>query len=406
MTLRLLDLTRLMSRLGQGQPTGIDRVEAAYLAHLLALPAPCFGLVRSTLGYLLLNRDGMARFQDLLATQALPPADWLSRLVQRNPTRARAETALRQLAIARVPRLRLRSLLRAHLRQPFSYLNTGHANLTAASLRGIKRVGGTVVVLIHDTIPLDHPEFTRAPIIPVFNTKIAATAAHADLVIHTAQVTRAQTETHFARYGRVPPGIVAPLGITPRASVPPARRAPPYFVTLGTIEPRKNHGFLLDLWAELHRRLPAADIPHLLILGCRGWADPALFARLDSLTPHGQTVFEYADLPDDQVTALMAGSCGLLFPSHVEGYGLPPLEAASLGIAVIVPPLPIYRETLGNYPVYASLTDRCSWLETIIRLKAGAKQHEQADLGQGGAVRHAVKIPHWQDHFKLLLSIA
>ena len=95
---RLLDLTRLLSRLGKGQPTGIDRVEAAYLAQFLALPDPAFGLIRSKLGYLLLDRSGMAGFQALLAPgSALPRADLMSRLTRRNdPVLAQAETELAQ----------------------------------------------------------------------------------------------------------------------------------------------------------------------------------------------------------------------------------------------------------------------------------------------------------------------
>ena len=47
----------------------------------------------------------------------------------------------------------------------------------------------------------------------------------------------------------------------------------PRFVTIGTIEPRKNHALLLDVWEDL----PESDRPHLHIVGARGWADPSLF---------------------------------------------------------------------------------------------------------------------------------
>ncbi|MDZ7905899.1 MAG: hypothetical protein U5N55_09125 [Cypionkella sp.] len=54
----LLDVTRLTSRLGRGAFTGIDRVEAAYLAQFLAQDAPLFGLLRTNFGFLLLGRAG------------------------------------------------------------------------------------------------------------------------------------------------------------------------------------------------------------------------------------------------------------------------------------------------------------------------------------------------------------
>ena len=403
---RLLDLTRLLSRLGKGQPTGVDRVEAAYLSHLLTLPSPVFALIRSKLGYLLLDQGGMVVFQKLIAGQLpLPHADFLSRVTRRNdPMLARAETALRRVAIARGTRLR--AMVQSHLPHGFSYLNTGHANLGSANLTAIKAAGGKIVVLIHDTIPLDYPEFTRRETIARFDKKLATTASHADLVIHSASTTRAQTETHFQRHGRVPAGVVAPLGINRLHPGNISPREKSYFVALGTIEPRKNHALLLDLWQNLHDTLPEDEIPHLLILGRRGWASAQLLHRLDTLPFRNRTVFELPNLPDDQVAGLMAHSCALLFPSFVEGYGLPPLEAASLGVTVVVPPLPVYKETLGDYPVYAAVEDSYSWLETVIRLKDEAKVQDQARQGQNDGEKPVVKIPQWQEHFNTVLSIA
>jgi glycosyltransferase involved in cell wall biosynthesis len=383
--------------MGKGQPTGVDRVEAAYLAQILAMETPAFGLIRTRLGHLLLNRGGLMRFAALLASPLpLARADLLSRITRRHdPLLARAETAARAIATARGRRLL--PLLRAHLPAGFSYLNTGHANLSATSFLAIKTAGGRSAVLIHDTIPLDHPEYTRKGTIPGFARKIAAVAAHADLVIHSANATRTQTEAHFARHGRIPPGITATLGLTALHPATHSPRAHPYFVTIGTIEPRKNHGFLLDLWEKLHEILPATEVPHLLILGRRGWADSALLARLDRHPQRGKTIFELPNLPDEQLATHLAHARALLFPSQTEGFGLPPLEAASLGVAVILPPLPIYRETMGNYPVYASLDDSYSWLETIIRLKDGADRQKKA--GQ------TVQIAQWSDHFNTVLSI-
>ena len=405
---RLLDLTRLVSRLGKGQPTGIDRVEAAYLRQCLSLTDPVFGLIRSKLGFLLLDRTGMRAFQDLIAQNLpLPRADLLSRVTRRNDQQlGRAETAARGLSVARCRPSGLPDMLRIYMPDGFAYLNTGHANLTSTSLRAIKTAGAaSLAVFIHDTIPLDHPAFTRPDTIARFDKKLSAVSACADLVIHSAQATRSQTEQHLGRHGRIPPGITAPIGISalhPNANPP---REHPYFVALGTIEPRKNHAFLLNIWEALHRDLPADEVPHLLILGRRGWLNEPVFKRLDNSSYRNKTIFEWPGLPDDQVANLLLHARALLFPSFAEGYGLPPLEAASLGVAVIVPPLPVYRETLGNYPVYASLDDSYSWLETIIRLKDGTIAKKQVGLGQGETVNQAVAGPLWKDHFNTVLNL-
>jgi hypothetical protein len=67
---RLLDLTRLVSRLGRGPMTGIDRVECAYLTHLASRETPLFGLVRSGAGWLLLDQPGCARFAQIATAVA------------------------------------------------------------------------------------------------------------------------------------------------------------------------------------------------------------------------------------------------------------------------------------------------------------------------------------------------
>ncbi|MDZ4135060.1 MAG: glycosyltransferase family 1 protein, partial [Paracoccaceae bacterium] len=248
---RLLDLTRLVSRLGRGPLTGVDRVEYAYLRHLLAEATPLFGLARTALGFVLLDRAGAGAIAARANGDPLGRPDLLSRLTHRhNPARARAESDLRRFALARTHRLGLGQMLRRHLPAGTTYLNTGHANLSPRVMRAAHAAGGRIAVLVHDTIPLDHPEFTRPGIPAVFARKLACIAAHADLVIHSATATRALTETHFARLGRTPPGVTAPLGLDLRQPETPPARAP-YFVTIGTIEPRKNQALLLNVWQRL-----------------------------------------------------------------------------------------------------------------------------------------------------------
>ena len=388
----LLDLTRLVSRLGRGPMTGIDRVEAQWLNHLATEEEPAFALIRSAAGFLLLNRQGMARLLD----SPLPArGDLLSRLGhRRDPLRARAETLARRLSVARCLPGGLTRMLRRYLPQGGLYLNVGHANLTDSSLAAIRAAGLRIAVLIHDTIPLDHPHLARADTVAPFRRKLAAVSAHADRVIHLTADTRARTEAQLALLGRVPPGVVAPNGVTvaaPAALPPGLNPVAPWFVALGTIEPRKNIGLLLDAWDRLN---PA---PQLYIVGNRGWADTGLLARLDALPPDGP-IRVLSGLSDGAVAALLSGARALLFPSLAEGFGLPPLEAAALGTPVIAGDLAVTRELLGDYPVYLPLGDSYSWAETIAR-----KAAEPPDgIVQGAGVR----IPRWEDHFKIVLSVA
>ena len=398
---RLLDLTRLVSRLGRGPLTGIDRVEFAYLNHLVNGDRPLFGLVRTGLGFILLDRAGCGRLALLVSGQAdLPLPDIIGRILYRqNPVRGQAESAVRRLAIGRSGRLFMKRLLRK-LPDGSTYLNVGHANLSPRCLHQINRAGLRIAVLVHDTIPLDHPEFARTGTAEPFRRKMLAVARFADVVIHTTNDARAKTQYHLAQMGRVPAGLVANLGVPlpePNIeSLPPGLNlTPPYFVTLGTIEPRKNHVLLLDIWDRFGT---GPDVPRLFVIGNRGWASPELFARLDAL-PAGHPVQVLSGLPDAAVTAILTGATALLFPSLAEGFGLPAVEAAALGVPVITSDLAVIKELLGDYAVYLDGNDIYSWIET---LKTHTNAVQQGSK-QKSAVKLRIKMPQWSDHFKIVL---
>ncbi|MGV8950394.1 MAG: glycosyltransferase [Cypionkella sp.] len=388
MVARLLDLSRLASRLGKGPLTGVDRVEQAYLTEALAQSAPVFGLIRTSLGFLLLDRGGMTRMRDRSVN--LEQSDVISRLAwRRDPARARAETGLRRIAVARCARWRLVRMLKHHLPAGARYFNVGHADLDAKTIGQIRSVVRNVVVLVHDTIPLDHPEFCRAGMFDGFRRKMQVVSAQADLVVYTTKDARQKAEAHFASFGRVPRGVVASLGV-PVAEPLPLSFTPksPYFVCIGTIEPRKNHGLLLDVWAQLPK--PA---PTLYIVGGRGWASEDLLARLDALPSDGPVKI-ITGLGDGGVTTLLQGARALLFPSLAEGFGIPAIEAASLGIPLVVSNLAVFKEILPHSTVYLEPKDSYPWLETIARLAVQSVED-----------RVEIAAPSWAEHFNKVFTV-
>ncbi len=400
---RLLDLTRLMSRVGGGAMTGIDRVEAAYLSHLSAEPEPLFALVRTALGFVLLDREGVEALHSCLSGRAAwGSADLLSRLTHRRaPMRRRAESDLRRLALARSGRKGLARMLARHLPAGAVWLNVGHANLSDDVFAAIHAAGGRAHVLVHDMIPLEYPEYQRPGTVPLFERRMRAVARAADLVIYNSAASRRDAERYFSGWGRVPPGLVAHLGIEVPEPAPEALPAgldlaTPYFVALGTIEPRKNHALLLDIWEDLTAHGPA---PNLYIVGNRGWNNQAVFARLDA-RPRG--VIELDRLSDGAVAALLQGARALLFPSHAEGFGLPPCEAHALGVPVVASDLPVLCEILGNIPIYASPADMYSWRKTIQALA----EETDARRSPGAMQDTGPALPTWEDHFNLVLRVS
>lgn len=373
-----------MRRAGQ-VPTGVDRVVIAYLNAVLDGNIPAFGLIRSRLGYILLDGKGMAALSPLLSCSGQSTT---GRIVQR-----RAWRAARRFGIGRVPPPLLGWMLRRHVPQYATYLNVSHANLTKRVLDALKSaIQARIAIMIHDVIPLEFPQFQRIGSVEHFAAMIERVNAHADLVIYNSEDTQQRAEK-FLR--DVPSYIVAHIGtdlVAPApdelpTDLPTSNR---YFVCVGTIEPRKNHAFLLDLWEEIG---PVGT--DLVIAGNRGWNNEAVFARLDALKPEGR-VRETPGLSDGALAALIEKSAGVLFPSYAEGYGLPATEAAARGVPLIVNDLPVFREILGDIPIYASVCDRYLWLNKIKEL-AGAERVSHD--------RKQFEPPTWAAHFKIVLSL-
>ncbi len=387
---RMLDVTRLVSRSGR-HLTGVDRVERAYLRALLAGQDDIYLLARIRGGYVLLDRGGgnavLARLSGDYIAQGDPAAE-----------KKITEALLRRAALARCLPFRLRPMLASRLPAGTIYLNTGHSNLSHRVLNVICNLPeARISVLLHDMIPLDYPQFQRPGTVKKFEEKMLRVSQVADLVICNSTVTQSDITRHFGSWGRVPEILVSHLGLDP-VTPDPDFEVPekPYFVALGTIEPRKNHNFLLDIWEEFSRNMDPGQIPRLYIVGRRGWNNESVFARLDQLPPNGP-VTEVSDMDDAPLRALLSGAAGLLSPSFAEGYGLPLLEAASLGTPILANDLAVYREFLSDIPVYASVSDGYLWARTIIKM-AGAQQSAVPDRAQA-------KLPVWEDHFNRVLRV-
>ncbi|MFV2002274.1 MAG: glycosyltransferase family 4 protein [Paracoccaceae bacterium] len=400
---RCLDLTRLVSRVGRGPLTGLDRVELEYLDYILRAGVPVFSLVKLRRGYALLDETGTAALQQRLLGQLSwhkPPL--ISRLARLSPPGvAGARASVRASAIARAGPGRLRGMLEGVLPAGTAYLNVGHANLSQEVLQSFSSLpGARVTVFVHDTIPLDFPRFQRQKIVLRFERELRLVARRADLLICNSQATLRDVTRVMSPWGDVPDIVVAHLGIRTAVAKPAELPAgldtsSPYFVVLGTIEPRKNHALLLDIWERL---CATPDAPRLFVVGQRGWENPRIFERLDQRPAN---VHELNNLSDGAVRALLNSAAGLLFPSHCEGFGLPAVEAAALGIPLVCNNLNVFHEVLGDYPIYADASDSYS-LETIIRKLAKNGGSVNSETRRS---RPKVTVPNWDAHFDHVLRL-
>lgn len=301
-------------------------------------------------------------------------------------------------------------------------------------IQAMRARGCAFVPLIHDLIPATHPEYARPGQSARHLRRIDTTARLADGVIVNSTDTAEVLAPHLRIRPVPPPVIVAPLGIetagtaTVSAMGPgvvaqgtmtqgtmiqgvgawPLRHAAiaerpggpaPYFVTLGTIEPRKNHLLLLHLWRDFVRAGAAGlggPVPRLLIIGRRGWENENIIDILERSAVLRGTVEELGQLSDARMAALLRGARALLFPSFVEGYGLPLAEALALGVPAICSDLPALREVGGPVPHYLDPLDGAGWRAAIL---------DYARPGSAARAAQATRLqnwrpPGWDSHFR------
>jgi len=343
----VLDLTRLLSRAFLAAPTGIDRVEMAW-ARGLGLRAP------DRLRYAALHPAGgyYGRLDPRAVACFLDFTEWRWRTgTEDRPAAVRHLWALRPRAVPPPdgPRLYLKP----------SPDGLEDRVLTQSILR---RERARFLCLVHDLIPLTHPEYARAGGAEVQQRRVATLDACADTVLTNSDATLDVIRHHLSR----PALIAAPLGIdpSPRVDAPPAPGRP-YFLCVATIEPRKNHLLLLALWRRFAETLPPADIPRLVLVGRRGWENENavdMLERSPALRPH---VEERGALGDRELAFLMAGARALLLPSFAEGFGLPVAEALAAGLPVLCSDLPALREAGGGIPDYLDPLDGRAWAAAI-----------------------------------------
>ena len=379
-----LDISRLVRRYENfGGPTGIDRVDLAYAQWFAARPTlELVPVTRSAGGPLALP---MAAFDIILAElsrrwQADAPPGFGRE--GRSMARYLAERATgrlnrwRLLANAKTPEAAGRRSV---------YLNVGQDGLDAP--RNYAALPGAKAALLHDVIPLTHPEYDTPRATSLHRARVAALAEHFDFVITNSDATLADL------LAAGPPRVrfdAAAVHLGP-ALAPPQRPMVfevPTFVHVSTINRRKNLTLLLHLWREF-ARLDAP--PHLAVIGRRG-NDGTALELIDRCAALQPLVRMFGALNDTEAAEVVAGARGLLTPSFAEGFGLPIVEAHAMGVPVIASDLPAHREVGGEAATYRATLDGPGWSEAILTL-AGDETHHAAR-------RAAIRPPAtWDAHF-------
>lgn len=426
------DITRLCKRSGSATPSGIDRVDLAYLKWLHGSGSVDY-VVNGMSGFTQIPRtkgDGllqlieskwhgesthaktheMTEMKDTSHRIRMASKWWRRRQLRKtlsgkNPealTQVRDDLDLLDVsadpwAYRIDPNWRKNDKTGCFFGISHSMLSRTAYMAALAKNKSLKRV-----FFIHDTIPCDFPEYCSGGEDSRHLLRIRNAFRYGTHIIVNSEFTKQRLE-HWRKLleERSLPTEVIPIGVDQgllertRDLTVQGDTKRPYFVILGTIEPRKNHAILLEVWRHFSKSMPHDAIPDLIIIGKRGWKNKEVFQALDHCEILREHVRELNDVADAELWPLLQGARAMLFPSFVEGWGMPLVEALSLGVPVIASDIAAFHEAGSGVPELVSPTDANSWVEHIT---AYMNPESSAPSRQRQRLLN-YRPPTWQDHF-------
>jgi glycosyltransferase involved in cell wall biosynthesis len=154
-----------------------------------------------------------------------------------------------------------------------------------------------------------------------------------------------------------------------------------YILTLGNIEPRKNHARLLDAFASLPREI--ADEYALVLVGAGGWKNSDLFEKISKLKGEGyHIIIPEKFVEDEDRPALFSGAELFVLPSLYEGFGMQVLEALACGTRVLTSSTSSLPEVAGDAAFYTDPTDAGKIADDLQKLLTDEESKDPGSIEQ------------------------
>jgi len=221
---------------------------------------------------------------------------------------------------------------------PFLASRLRPSSVLLASVGAPVLLGTPAVMLLHDVVPWRHPEWSSrgAKFYGRFATEWLLSRSIVRQIVTVSEFSA--EEIRAVLRPRCPVHVIgAGTERMDRSEVGGPPRSRPYFLTVGTVEPRKNLSTLLQAWALFRQKTGWPG--DLVVVGRRGWGE-------QPNAPAGVVFAGYVS--DQNLAAYYAHAVAVVSTSLYEGFGLPVVEAAACGALVVASALPPYIESLGS----------------------------------------------------------
>jgi glycosyltransferase involved in cell wall biosynthesis len=212
-----------------------------------------------------------------------------------------------------------------------------------------QRSGGIVYAVLYDLIPFSHPETVQVTTRKLHTNWWKNAVKKLDGVVCISKAVQSEfNEWQLKITNEKLPVDYFYLGSELNEDDPVIKvlnTPSPFFLMVGSIEPRKNHSIVLDAFDSLWLRGISAT---LMICANNSWMSEELIGRIQAHPRLNQQLFLVEKASDRDLVYLNKSCCALIMASFAEGFGLPIVEALQLGAKVICNDIPVFREVGGK----------------------------------------------------------
>ena len=271
------------------------------------------------------------------------------------------------------------------------------------------------LTVAYDLIPILHPQFLDKSLVSVFSKWFQQAARHCDGFIAISQTVRGEIKQQLSTMPEInlndkftghftlgadflnadadPEAVRKQLKkIYMQQEGTPGK--PHTYLSVGTLEPRKNHQYLLDAFDQIWDQGVKVN---LCLVGKCGWHHKDILVRIKNHKLFEKNLFVWDDLNDNELAYCYQHSQMLLFASHAEGFGLPIIEGLQFGLPVLASDIPVHREVGADSIDYFNLNDPGDLVQKILF-------HEQHNPAEHKERPSSFTWKNWEESARSLIQ--
>lgn len=268
--------------------------------------------------------------------------------------------------------------------------------------------GGRTLGVIYDLVPITHVETSVRSLHKEYVASVYEHARVSGRFLTISRTVASELDTYLGTLSpALPPWRIDSFYLgseldfidpdrIPRPKIQALFDTPDHvFIVVGSIEPRKNHGFILDAFDRFWREGGKA---RLVIIGRFGWKNEDVVERITGHALFDERMFLVRDMDDSELDYAYRQASALVIASETEGFGLPVVEAFQRGLRVICSDIAVFREIADGRAIFFSLATPDNLTRTVAAFCAEndaalrTERHPQAWLTWRESTEQLLKV--------------